>query len=217
MKYVRHITVLLFMLSILCPGFSWGKSIGGPHLWLSLDPTSFDKGGQGYVKNDPDAWLKNSYVTTENNFDLYIYNRAKPHPRKDRTARDLSLLTFVHAGESGTVKVNDVTYSSFANKISKGAEGLKNRGLYKHASSLSDARYAIIPLMVDLLPSDFASLNIEWSGFSQVHFDVISSNGFYNLPNYDVTATVPAPTTMILFGSGLVCLVGIGARRKIHS
>lgn len=217
MKYTKHISVVLFIVSLLFPAFSWGKSVGGPHLWLSLDSMNFDKGGQGYVKDDPDPWLKKSYVTNESNFDLYLYNPTKAHPKKGRTANDLSLLTFVHAGESGTVKVNDVIYSTFTNTVVKGAKGLKNKGLYKHGSSFDDVRYAIIPLMADLLPGDFISLEIEWSGFSQVHFDAVSSNCFYNLPNHDVTAIVPTPPTMILFGSGLVCLVGIGARKKIRS
>lgn len=222
-KVVRMKKILLSILTfavaaIFLPAVSGAGSIGGPHLWLSIDPANYDESGIGYVKADQDPWLTDSYVTNDNSFNLYIYNAAKYNPKKNLIAENISLLITTPEGESGNVKVNDKSYSVFSGTTLPKAYGAGSHGIYKKSTGFNhDGFHAIAFLGADLLPETVESVEIEWSGFSKVHFDVFSSNEFYNPPGHDVTAMIPIPSSLLLFGSGIVGLVGLGFRRRFKN
>lgn len=175
--------------------------VGGPHLWLGSSSAS-------YVGFDSDPWLSESWVITDNPFQLEIFNASKRY-----TATDLSLMVAVHAGETGAVTVDGgAPITAFTNTAFPGTTmyGGGNHGVY----APHDGQYAIVGLGFDIAPMTWGpAITIGWEGFSRVHFDVFSSNGFWNPPSHDATA-VPEPTTMLLLGTGLVGLVGL-KRRKI--
>jgi hypothetical protein len=196
----------LFVLTfLLLPSFSYALVEDGPHLWLSTDPNQFNEGGIGYMGYDPNAWFSESYVTQDNPFILFIYHSV----RNAVTATDIQLLVVIHQGESGTVTIEGTTYSSFDLVTLPPEYGGGNHGIYDDPPGTHDGRYALIPLGFDLDQLTYSSVNITWEGFSEVHFDVISSNGFWNPPSHDVTATVPEAATLLLIGAGLLWLRGI--------
>ena len=210
----RLIQILTIVLAVICllPAFSWAKAVGGTDLLLSTDQAMFDKGGVGYIAGSSDPWLMNSYVTYANSFELFIYNSEKDKGKKkgDNTARDIQLLIAVHAGEAGQVNVGGATYSSFAETLLPGEYSGGSHGIYVP----DDGNFAIAPLGFDLGPQAWQSVEIYWWGFTEVHFDAFSANGFYNSAKNDVTAVVPLPSSMLLFAAGLVCLLGFGKRKK---
>lgn len=218
MKKIYRSVITFAVAAILLPAISEAGLIGGPHLRLSTDPASYDESGLGYVKANQDPWLADSYVTNDNSFNLYIYNAAKYNPKKDLTAEHISLLITTPEGENGSVKVNDKSYSVFSGTTLPEAYGAGSHGIHKKSTVFKhNGLQAIVFLGTDLLPETVESVEIEWSGFSKVHFDVFSSNDFYNPPGHDVTAMVPIPSSLLLFGSGIVGLVGLGFRRRFKN
>lgn len=207
MKQIFNISRIFLLIIFLSPAVSWGL----PHLWLSTDPGMFDEGGVGYFGcADCDPWLNESYITKDSPFDLYIYNKDK-----DLAATGISLLIAVHENEVGTgsVTVNGSTYSSFTGILLPSEYGGGNHGIYNDpVTSGHDGRYAIANLGFDLDPKTYESLSISWDGFTLVHFDAISSNGFWNPPSHDVTA-LPEPGTIMLLGSGLLGVAAYGRKR----
>ena len=65
----------------------------------------------------------------------------------------------------------------------------------------------------------FDTLSLNWTGLSSVTFNGYGNSGsgenFFRIDNIDMTtsAAVPEPTTMLLFGSGLFGIFGIGRNR----
>lgn len=200
-RTVPHGAVAL-LLVLLVPGGSWGTPTGGPHLWLSTDPRQFDEGGAGYVGDADDPWLDESYVTQGNPFTLYLYHALK----SGEPATDIQLLVVVHEGESGVVTVGTAEVRSFPGVALPPQYGGGNHGVYDDPPGTHDGRYAVVPLDFDLEPQASAAVRISWYGFSEVHFDAISSNGFWNPPSHDATGTrtpVPEPSAWLLWGVGL--------------
>lgn len=182
-------------------------SIGGPHLWLSTDPSQFDAGGVGYVEDNSDPWLEDSYVTYDNPFTLFIYHAG---PEVKGEAEDIHLMIAVHEGESGSVTVGSTTYNSFPESDLGVTEyGNGNHGVY----GPHDGVFAITASLGDLDPFESMSFSITSTGFSAVHFDVFSDNGFYNPASHDATY-VPEPSTVLLLGSGLIGLAYFRRRRN---
>lgn len=212
----QFLRTIMLGLTIACvlPTIAWAvPSTGGPHLWLSTDPSSFDEGGTGYIGSNSDPWLTDSYLTNNNPFTLYIYNAAK----NKGTATDVKLVLTIHDGETGSITVDGTSYSSFGNSGKPAEYGSGGHGVYDPA----DGRYALTTVLGNLGPETSTSVMISWTGFSQVHFDVISSNGFYNPPSHDATGggglSTPEPTSFLLMGSGLVGLAAWRYRKKAIS
>lgn len=189
--------------ALVLPPTSWAVPMsGGPHLWLSTDPTTFDEGGTGYIGPNTDPWLTDSYLTNTNPFMLYIYNAAQ----NKGTATDIQLLLAIHEGESGSITVGSTTYTSVTNTLLPAQYGGGSHGVYNDPiSNGHDGRYTLTNVLGDLAPLTSISVPISWTGFSQIHVDVISSNGFYNPASHDATggSSVPEPSSILLFGSGL--------------
>ncbi|MBI5739780.1 MAG: PEP-CTERM sorting domain-containing protein [Nitrospirae bacterium] len=191
---------------LLCPAMPWSiPTDGGPHLWLSTDPANFDEGGAGYIGPNADTWTTDSYITTNHPSVLYIYNADN----RD-AATDIRLLLTVHNGESGTITVEGTDYTSFTGTSLPSQYGGGNHGIYDP----HDGRFAIADLGFDLDSEEFNKAAISFEGFSEVHFDVFSSNNFWNPPSHDATGThVPEPGTILLMGTGLLGLVLYGRKR----
>ena len=214
---MKNITQILFTVMValcLLPVYSWAKAVGGADLLLSIDPAMFDKGGSGYVKGVADPWLKNSYVTSASSFELFVFSDEKAKVKKNNSsndiATDINLLVTVHAGETGQVTVGGISYTAFSNTTLPAEYGGGSHGIY----APDDGYFMIAPLGFDLGAQQWQSVEIQWDGFTEVHFDAFSLNGFYNSPKNDVTGVVPVPSSIVLFGAGLVCLVGLGRRKR---
>jgi len=186
---------------------------GGPHLWLSTDPVQPDEGGTGYVGDIGDPWFNDSYFTIDNPFNLYIYNAKK----NGGPATDIQLLVAVHSAETGMgnmVNVEGIDYNNFTGTVLPPEYGSGNHGIYDDPEGTHDGRYTVVPLGFDLLPLELKEITLSYEGFSIIHVDVFSSNGYWNPPSHDVTAdppTIPEPSTVSLLCIGIA---GLFAARK---
>lgn len=196
MKRLSKISGIILLIVLLIPVASWAIPIGGPHLWLSTDPGS-------YFGINSDPWINETSVTSSNPFDLSIYHAAS----NAVAATDIQLLLTIHNGESGSITVDGISYSSFTGIALPTEYNAGSHGVYDPSG---DGRYAIAGLGFDLDPLETRLVEIGWAGFSEIHIDVFSSNGFYNPPSHDASA-VPEPGTLLLLGSGLL---GAGIFRK---
>ncbi|MBI4681767.1 MAG: PEP-CTERM sorting domain-containing protein [Nitrospirae bacterium] len=222
MKRIINIFGLVIFIIIFHSSISLGTPIGGPHLWLSTDSATPGSGGNGYVGTVGDPWFDDSYLTSNNPFDLFIYNASSGN--KAVSATGIHLMITIHDGESGIVTVNGIDYSLFNNILLPSQYGGGNHGIYDDPVTTNhDGRYAVVDLGFDLAPLSSRSAIISWAGFSEVHFDVFSLNGFWNPPSHDATAfnnppppppPIPEPSTMLLLGSGLVGLLSFRKKLK---
>jgi len=216
MKQSLKASILIFAFSFAISS-AWATPVSGPHLWLSTDPNNFDEGGLGYVGNVSDPWLTESYVTIGSPFTLYVY-----HPVGD-AAIDIGLMVAVHDGEIGTVVVDGTVISTFPNTDISPYYGGGNHGIYQP----HDGVFAVYQTEIDLLadtnhspsvlgavPGSFTSFEISWDGFSQIHVDAFSANGFWNPPSHDATGIVPELATAVLLGTGLVGIAATGWRSR---
>jgi len=216
----RIIWVLMLAVSMpICAAVA--LPVDGPHLWLSTDPNSFDEGGVDYVGDVGDSWATESYLSADQPFTLYVY---QPVGAPLAPATDIGLMIAIHTGETGTVTVDGNVISSFPETDYLPYYGGGSHGIYEPHDGVFAVYQTDIDLMMDTLhspsvsgalPGSFTSFEISWEGFTQVHFDAFSVNGYWNPPSHDVTGgVVPEPATALLLGVGLVCTAVAG--RRVH-
>ena len=212
MRNKISVILLLVGMMFLFSSTANAAKVGGPHLWMAASDGA-------YVMDSPDPWQQDSWIVGASTFDLYIYNASHHYD-----AEDISLMVAVHQGETGSIMVNgteittltpwrtDITASPPSPQYNAGSHGV-----YEPSGDATFYIFNLGGFIEARSPGgmlDYMTVGIEWSGFSQVHFDVYSANGFYNPPSHDVTA-VPEPATMLLLGTGLVGLVGLKRRKSM--
>ena len=203
---------------------------GADYYWNDENPAgdpTITSHSTALIYTEPNTWFTDSFVTFDSNFTLLIEMFQRGEEGWSPYFCDMHLVVAVPEGESGSVSVY----------VDGSLLGMTGYGLpyNKYGSTFKMPPHGVYPTPYSLYSinngecltadteNDPIFLVIDWEGYSKVHFDVFAYNEkgdggawVVNPFSHDVTATrpIPEPGTLILFGTGIIGMIGSFARKR---
>ena len=186
---------------------------------IPTDPTIINYSvdlGFSLIPTSPDEWNTDTFVTNSSAFRFVIATD------KYDWFYDMHLVAAVLEGETGSLNVSWGS-TVLSGTMFNGTPTITGYGktyvMPTHSVFPTDyLLYSLGDIENDVNEPIF--LDITFSGYSRVHFDAFAYNGKKwddNPFSHDVTSTgepIPEPGTLILFGTGIIGMIGSFARKR---
>ena len=218
----RKTGLMMVMVLLVIMSASTAVAVSGK-LWLEPAPAGT------YVGSSEDAWLEDSWVTTDTSFDLQIYNHNAANISK------LYLLVAVDRDPAGnvTVNVSGITVSPYDGNITSSNKALvvetdpdyeyPGHGVYKYGG---DTHFEVVNITIPgngiLEKGENMSMPIEITPLVsavKVHFDAVGADGndtaiAFVPPSHDVTYQIPEFATIAIPAIALLGLFAFYRRKQ---
>lgn len=239
MKGKVLLLTLFIVISLLVCGFSKaGFAVpaimlyidGGADYYYETAPDELIKSqssdlGFNLIPTSPNTWFTDSFVTFDSAFTLVIETNQRGAGWSP-WFYDMHLVAAVPEGETGSLTVTrggsgitgtpgsgTPTYTGYGSIFEIPPHGVFPTDYFLY--SLNDIEDNI---------NEPVYLDINWSGYSKIHFDAFAynkkkNNGgewVVNPFSHDVTTAIPEPGTLLLFGTGLLGMIGSFARKRFR-
>ncbi len=200
-KYLLLLIIIISIVAVIeTPVFALGQA----KLWLSIE-------GATYLGESDDPWLNESYMTTDSEFTLNITNTTTTTTIEDVwlviAVPDYCTALSMNVGGTPYTLEEDFPFMTEPHPV------LSPHGIYLPAANSRVLEHPVG--RIDFQTTLGIPIEISVSNPALVHFDAYAINPqeFFNPYSHDAIFT-PEPATMLLFGSGLLGLIGLGKARK---